>query len=130
MNARAIIIACTLALLPPAAAARDLGQWEDSNWSAWFASLMQPDNPSIPCCGETDAYWADSFEIDGDRYVAIITDERDDVPLKRKPIPVGTRITIPNHKIRTTQSNPTGHGIVFVSPYNGSVYCYLPPGGV
>jgi hypothetical protein len=34
----------------------------------------QPDNPNISCCGEADAFEADMFEIDGDHYVAIITD--------------------------------------------------------
>lgn len=115
----------------PAAPARDLGQWaaQDPALSRWFQGLMQPDNPGVPCCGEADAYWADSFEIKGDRYVAIVTDERDDTPLGRPHVAVGTRIEIPNGKIKFDRGNPTGHGIVFVGNY-GNVYCYLPPGGV
>ena len=81
----------------------------------WYQALMQPDNPAASCCGEADAYWADSFEVDGDRYVAIITDPRPDEPLRRKHVDVGTRIVVPNHKLKYDQSNPTGHGIIFLS---------------
>jgi hypothetical protein len=35
-------------------------------------------------CGEADAYWADSCQTDGYRYVAIITDPRPDEPLHRR----------------------------------------------
>jgi hypothetical protein len=37
---------------------------------------MQPDNPQISCCGETDAFEADTFEVEGDHYVAVIIDAR------------------------------------------------------
>jgi hypothetical protein len=82
------------------------------------------------CCGESDAYWADSFEVDanGD-YVAIITDERADAPLKRRHVDVGTRIVVPRQKVKIDQGNPTGHGIIFLGSSN-NIYCYLPPGGV
>ena len=70
---RGIIIA--LVLLASPASARDFGQWENQppHVRAWFQKLMQPDLPTMSCCGEADAYWADSFEVDKDRYVAIIT---------------------------------------------------------
>ena len=86
-------------------------------------------NPAASCCGEADAYWADSFEVDGDKYVAIITDPRPDEPLRRKHIDIGTRIVVPNHKLKYDQSNPTGHGIIFLSR-GDYVYCYVAPGGV
>lgn len=112
------------------APARDFGQWDRSDPVVnWYRNLMQPDNPAASCCGEADAYWADSFEVDGDRYIAVITDPRPDQPLRRKHIEVGTRIPIPNHKIKWNEGNPTGHGIVFISK-GDYVYCYLPPGGV
>ena len=65
-----------LLLLSGTALARDNGQWTDSPISVrqWFQSLMQPDNPYMSCCGEADAFEADNFEVDGDHYVAIITD--------------------------------------------------------
>jgi hypothetical protein len=111
--------------------ARDLGQWEagDPVVREWYQALMQPDNPAASCCGEADAYWADSFEVDGDKYVAIITDPRPDEPLRRKHIDIGTRIVVPNHKLKYDQSNPTGHGIIFLSR-GAYVYCYVTPGGV
>jgi len=51
----------------------DRGQWgaSDKPVRQWFQQLMQPDNSSASCCGEADAYWADSFEVEGDHYVAI-----------------------------------------------------------
>jgi hypothetical protein len=82
-----------------------------------------------PSCGEADAYWADSYQIDGDRYVAIITDPRLDEPLHRRHIDIGTKFVVPNHKLKYEASNPTGHGIIFLNPYD-FVLCYLPPGGV
>jgi hypothetical protein len=110
---------------------RDFGQWEstDPEIRIWYRSLMQPDNPTAPCCGEADAYWADSYEVDGDRYVAIITDPRPDEPLYRAHIDVGTKIVVPNQKLKFDEGNPTGHGIVFVN-HVGYVFCYIVPGGV
>jgi hypothetical protein len=92
----------------------------------WYKSLMQPDVPTVSCCGEADAYWADGFETQGDQYVAIVTDERPDGPLGRPHIPVGTKIIVPNNKLKYDQSNPTGHGVIFMS-VAGYVWCYLPP---
>jgi hypothetical protein len=91
---------------------------------------MRPDMPDSSCCGEADAYWADSFEMDraSGQYVAIVTDERDDQPLGRPHVPLGTRIIVPNAKIKWSAGNPTGHGVIFMS--GGIVYCYVPPGGV
>jgi hypothetical protein len=36
-----------------------------------FKGLMRPDRPLEPGCGLTDAYCADSYEVNGDEYVAI-----------------------------------------------------------
>jgi hypothetical protein len=128
-----IATAC-LALAVTPAAARDGGQWADADGTGqWYRGLMRPDYPAISCCGEADAYWADSFEVEGDHYVAIVTDERDDGPLKRPHIEIGTRIPIPNAKMKFDQGNPTGHGVLFVRQFEGiapaTVYCYCPPGG-
>ena len=112
------------------ASARDLGQWEnqDPKIRKWFNSLMIPDMPQFSCCGKSDAYWSDTFEVKGDQYVAVITDTRDDAPLGRPHIPAGTRIPVPNHRIKWDQGNPTGHGWIFIG--GDEVFCYLPPGGV
>lgn len=92
----------------------------------WYKTLMMPDHLEISCCGVADAYWADEYEDKDGHYIAIITDDRY-VPL-RKPIQLGTRITIPYNKLPNPgaqKPNPTGHGIVFMN--YGSVYCYFPP---
>jgi hypothetical protein len=131
LSGLAILLLLMMVQFAPVAA-RDLGQWEDvdQNIRDWYLALMQPDNKAVSCCGESDAYWADSYEVsDKGEYIAIITDTRDDEKLKRKHVEVGTRILIPHHKLKYDQSNPTGHGIVFLSR-GDFVYCYVAPGGV
>lgn len=115
-------IAALSVILP--AAARDNGQWGDQPETTrqWFQSLMQPDQPYMSCCGEADAFEADTFEVEGDHYVAVITDGKG-------IIPAGTRIPVPNNKMKWDQGNPTGHGIIFIGS-QGQVYCYVAPGGV
>jgi hypothetical protein len=130
-----IVFAALLLLsLSGIAQAKDVGQWDDVTPAIkeWYKGLMMPDSPGVSCCGETDSYWADSFEIAGGNFYAIITDERPDEPLKRKHRNVGTRIIIPKGKIINSlkQQNPTGHGIVFLGPGVNNVYCYVMPGGV
>src|SRR4051812_16832526 len=121
--------AAVLMMLAPAVA-RDDGQWSDQPDAVrkWFRSLMQPDN-AASCCGEADAYQADSFEVEGDHYVAIITDGSGDPVHRRPSIPNGTRIPVPNHKMKWDQGNPTGHGIIFIG-LQGVVFCYVTPGGI
>jgi hypothetical protein len=92
------------------------------------SNLMQPDN-AASCCGEADAYEADSFEVEGDHYVAIITDGSGDLEHRKPAIPNGTRVPVPNHKMKWNEGNPTGHGILFIGR-TGLVFCYVTPGGV
>jgi hypothetical protein len=130
--AAALFILMSALVLP--AVGREGGSWEGipQNVRDWFAKLMQPDNPKVSCCGEADAYWADRYRVDGNQYVAIITDDRTkiyDEYVGRITRSVGTEILVPNRKIKWDAGNPTGHGIVFLST-GGSVICYLPPGGV
>jgi hypothetical protein len=47
----------------------------------------------------------------------------------RPHIDIGTEIEIPNNKLKWDKSNPTGHGVVFLSRA-GYVFCYVQPGGV
>jgi hypothetical protein len=121
---RAFLATAMLCLAAAGALARDNGQWEGSPAATrqWFQSLMQPDNPYISRCGEADAFEADSFEVEGDHYVAIITDGKG-------VLPAGTRIPVPNTKMKWDQGNPTGHGIIFIG-VAGQIYCYVAPGGV
>ena len=120
-----VFLMMTAALVAAGAAlARDNGQWGDSpaNIRQWFQSLMQPDKPTVSCCGEADAFEADAFEVESDHYVAIITDGKG-------VLADGTRIPVPNNKMKWDAGNPTGHGIIFIGS-EGQVYCYVAPGGV
>ncbi|SRR5579883_1399704 len=141
-----LVIAVMLAQRPAGAH----GYSADPKVREWFEGLMQPDSPQLSCCGEADAYWADDFsQTPEGYYVAIITDTRDDtVPCEacdggtrqRRHIEPGTRIIVPNSKIKWDKGNPTGHGIVFMpqyaswqdedgNPVQPVPYCYLPPLG-
>ena len=116
-----IIALAILLIVITAAFGRPGPQWaqNDPERTAWFGRQMMPDNPSISCCGEADAYYADGVEVVDGVVYAIVTDDRPDEPLGRPHVDVGTR----------TDPNPTGHTILFLGR-DGQVYCYLPDGGV
>lgn len=121
-----ILIALILAIYTISLAlARDNGQWEQSDpaISAWYRSLMRPDNPNIPCCSFADAYYADKIVVRGDKTFAVITDDRPDEPLGRPHIPAGTEFEIPANKLKWDRGNPTGHNVLFVGA--GGVYCFV-----
>jgi hypothetical protein len=126
-----VIIIIALALLMGKGRAHDSGQWSHTNPAIreWYQGLRQPDVPTASCCGEADAYWADEFHVRDGKTFATITDDRDDAPLGRPHVDNGTEIEIPNHKLKWDKSNPTGHGVVFLSR-GGFVFCYVQPGGV
>jgi hypothetical protein len=119
-----LCIALLAVVVSAPAVARDYGQWEGQapHIRKWYQQLMQPDNPRMSCCGEADAFEADSFEVNGDHYVAIITDGKG-------VIPNGTRFPVPNHKMKWDEGNPTGHDVIFIGT-QGQIYCYVAPGGV
>jgi hypothetical protein len=121
---RSILAVGIAGLLLMPALARDNGQWEgaDPAIREWFQSLRQPDHPRVSCCGEADAFEADNFEAEDDHYVAIITNGKG-------VIPNGTRIAVPNRKMKFDSGNPTGHGIIFIGN-QGQIYCYVTPGGI
>lgn len=117
-----LAVLAALAMLVPALA-RDNGQWFNTGpVKEWFQALTQPDNPYMSCCGEADAFESDIFNEDAGHYVAIITDGKG-------TIPNGTRVNIPNEKIKWDKGNPTGHGWVFIGS-QGQVYCYITPAGI
>lgn len=124
----ALLLAVVPAMLSPVIA-RDNGQWGDqpANVRSWFQGLMQPDNPAVSCCGEADAFEADTFEVEGDHYIAIITDGKGQIAN-------GTRISVPISKMKWDSGNPTGHGILFLGygpgPFSKTLYCYVAPSGV
>ena len=71
---------------------------------------MQPDYPTVSCCGDADAYWADSYEVKGDQYIAIIADTRDEIHLAGYSILRLVRGSQCDSKIKWGSGNPTGHG--------------------
>ncbi len=88
----------------------------------WYAGLMQPDNPSVSCCGKADAYWCDDYYARDGKAYCKITDDRT-VP-GRPHIPVGTEFEIPPYKLKWDRSNPTGHAVIFVNT-SGHVWCFV-----
>jgi hypothetical protein len=137
INLRGLIILALVALAWALshAHARDAGQWgaTPKEEREWFARQKMPDRPIVSCCGEADAYFSDSFVVENGRVFAIITDDRDDAPLGRPHIDVGTRIEVPAEKFKDSRDdpNPTGHGVLFVGTYRKfDVYCYIAPTGV
>ena len=111
--------------------ARDDGQWEanDPAIRQWYQSLMQPDNPTISCCGHSDAYYADKVVTRNGKNYAVITDARDDAPLQTPRVAIATEILIPDHKYKWSDGNPTGHRVIFLSnpddDGNRDVYCFV-----
>jgi hypothetical protein len=122
--------------------ARDLGQWEDHDAAVrvWFQKLMQPDDPEHSCCGEGDAYWADEVHYANGHMIAVITDTRDDGPLRRMHEDPGAEYVVLPSKITRRDGNPTGHVLIFlgtkVLDTNNrlmkprDVLCYVMNGGV
>jgi hypothetical protein len=108
-----------------AAFAHDDGQWGETTPEirAWYRSLMQPDKPWVPCCGESDAYFA-TAKVRGGKTIAVIVDDRDDEPRRRHHVPVGTEIEVPNSKLKFDAGNPTGHAVIFLN-INYEPYCFV-----
>src|ERR1017187_1105204 len=112
----------------------------DPEVTQWYKSLTVPDMKDASCCGLADAYWCDIIHVRGDKVFCTITDDRDDHPLGRNHIDIGTEIEIPPEKMKwgpadhdkTPPSNPTGHAIVFLggSIYARYVFCFVAVGGV
>ncbi len=119
----AFLLGMTLAwAFAHSAYSRDSGQWEESDPTTrlWFQQLKQPDN-GYSCCGESDGYYADEYHMEGDKLVAVITDDRDDTKLQRPHVNVGTKYVVPPNKLvdATKQhGNPTGHSIIFLGTIN------------
>lgn len=126
-----IIFGIVAALLIGSVRARDFGQWDQTDFVIrhWYQTLMQPDNPATSCCGEADAYFCDDYYARAGKAYCRITDDRPDEPRGRPHRDLGQEFEIPNHKLKYDQSNPTGHGVIFLSR-GDYVFCYVAPGGV
>jgi hypothetical protein len=126
-----LVLVAAVLMIAANAWARDAGQWEaaDPAIRNWYQSLMRPDAPSASCCGEADAYWADEVHVKDGKTFATITDDRPDEPLGRPHIDVGTVIEIPPEKLKWDRSNPTGHGVLFVSK-GLYAWCFVQGSGI
>ncbi len=125
-----IIMLILLAMAIPAHA-RDLGQWENADPAVreWYQHLMQPDVPTMSCCGEADLYWCDDIHVRNEKTFCRITDDRPDEPRGRPHLDIGTEFEIPTNKLKYDRGNPSNHALLFVSR-NGYVFCFVQPGGV
>lgn len=94
---------------------------EHPELDAFYKNLKQPDT-GISCCGEYDSYFCDEGAR-GSQVTCVINDDRDDKKLRRIPVPNGTVIDIPQHKINK-DPNPTGRAVVFLSPAR-HVWCFV-----
>lgn len=128
MNKHLIFAVCVILGLIAALFTAHAHDFEHPENDEWYRELMQPDAPTASCCGEADAYFADEYFTRGGKAYARITDDRPDAPRHRPHVPNGTEIEIPQTKLKWDRSNPTGHGVVFMSPA-GHVFCYVQPGG-
>jgi hypothetical protein len=111
--------------------ARDLGQWKNSDPAVrkWFKELMRPDFPTMSCCGDADGYWCDDIHVKDGHTFCAITDDRDDGPLGREHVPVGTVIEVPDVKLKWDRGNPTGHAVLFYRRASDTVFCFVQGGG-
>jgi hypothetical protein len=64
-----------------------------------------------------------------DKHDCKITDDRPDEERGRPHREIGTEFEIPQNKLKYDRSNPTGHGVIFLSR-GDYVYCFVAPGGV
>jgi hypothetical protein len=81
--------------------------------------VTRSDAANSSCCGEADAYWADEIHYRDGKTYAVITDDRPDEPRGRPHVAPGTEVEVPNSKLKWDRSNPTGHGVVFISRQGG-----------
>ena len=134
-----VLLLYTLKYVDAASAREGIEYNNDRETAEWFRNLMRPDIGGS-CCGDADAYWCEPLftRIDdhGDAHnYCTITDDRPDAPRYRPHIDMGTAIEVPNDKLKwgpsdpdKHPSNPTGHGIVFISP-SRYVLCYVQNSG-
>jgi hypothetical protein len=101
----------------------------------WFNTLPRPNLPTASCCGKGDAYGADVYERqpNGNYRVTVTDGEYKQFPdgSVRPFIPNGTIIIVESKLVNPpSDGNPTGHGVIFLTIYNGDIipWCFvLPP---
>lgn len=125
-----IVVVIALGMLLGAVRGANAHDHDHPELNEWYATLMQPDNPTVSCCGTADAYWCDDWYVRGGKTYCKITDDRDDAPLGRiHHVDIGTEILIPDYKLKFDRGNPTGHSVVFLS-IGDHVYCFVQSSGI
>ncbi|HTZ36927.1 MAG TPA: hypothetical protein VMB84_12920 [Stellaceae bacterium] len=76
---------------------------------AWFESLKQP-GTNYSCCSIADCRPTE-YRLSQTGYEAYLDDHW---------------IAVPDDKVLTGQTNPTGRAVVCRSPANGSILCFVP----
>jgi hypothetical protein len=116
------------------AAAFDHGFDHSTARSQFFRGLKRPDHYPKPCCGDADAYEADTYTKNPDgSYDVVITDGSEKTypdGVRRIEIPNGSKVHVPANQInppKETKNNPTGHAWLFMSVRRG--YGSDRPGG-
>ena len=134
-----VVLLYMLKVTEAAKAREGIDYGNDRVTAEWYRNLMRPDEGGS-CCGDADAYWCEPLftKIDASGIAhnyCTITDDRPDAPRYRPHIDIGTPIEVPNAKLKwgprdpdKHPSNPTGHGIVFISP-SRYVLCYVQNSG-
>jgi len=132
LAAALIIMAALIAYMFMVPFPHAFGHDRDTSHDGWYMSLKMPDQPNSSCCGIADAYWCDDISVEKGKTFCKITDDQD-IP-QRPKLPMGTKIEIPDYKLKWEQDgkpigNPTGHSIVFLSS-GGLVYCFVQSTGI
>lgn len=111
------LLGCLMIMVMVAASlARDNGQWgHDEETSQWFKSLKN--EKGMPCCDYVDGF---RIEDPGDY-------RRNDDGSYEVTIGKDTIHVTPDKVLKGT--NRVGYAIIWRSPANGSVYCFLPGSG-
>lgn len=94
-----------------------LAHAEAEPFAEWMMSLQRPDMPG-PCCGPADQVYVDDYQPDmaTGGFVGRVAS-------------TGAEVRIPAEKVIWDRVNPTGRGVLFMTPGGGFVYCFVPGAG-
>ncbi len=116
---RYLILAAALAFVTSA-----WGHDSETPFADWMASLKQPDDPRVSCCGPADQYYVKEYwasQKEGMAFAAIVLGRDGQADFA---------IDIPEKKVIWDRVNPTGRGVVFISQTSPVVFCFVPGMGM
>lgn len=79
------------------------------------------------CCSLADAVYADDWRVENGVTLAKVTGGG---PRGHAWAPIGRVYEIPADKLKDEPGNPTGHGLLFLSPGSLALICFLPGAGI